>query len=213
MRLLLNKNNTIMKKIMMIAALMVATLSANAQNEVGQFSLKPTAGINIATITGDAGQKSKVGFVGGLEAEYGVAQNFGITAAFLYSMQGCKIPADKYINGGANGNANVNIDYLNIPILAQYYLTKGLAIKAGPQIGFNVRHKASYDGETVDIEKIGGINVNSVNVSIPVGISYEYKSIVLDARYNIGLTKVFKNTNEGRNSVFAITLGYKIPLN
>ena len=32
-----------MKKIMMIAAMMVATLSANAQNEVGQWSLMPKA--------------------------------------------------------------------------------------------------------------------------------------------------------------------------
>ena len=32
-----------MKKIMMIAAMMVATLSANAQNEVGQWSLQPKA--------------------------------------------------------------------------------------------------------------------------------------------------------------------------
>ena len=31
-----------MKKMMIFAAMMVATLSANAQNEVGQVTLKPT---------------------------------------------------------------------------------------------------------------------------------------------------------------------------
>jgi len=41
-----------MKKMMMIVAMMVATLSANAQNEVGQFSIQPKAGINISKITG-----------------------------------------------------------------------------------------------------------------------------------------------------------------
>ena len=46
-----------MKKMMMIAAMMVATLSANAQNEVGQFSLKPTVGLNIANITKFANSK------------------------------------------------------------------------------------------------------------------------------------------------------------
>ena len=35
----------------MIAALMVATLSASAQNEVGQITLKPTVGLNIASMT------------------------------------------------------------------------------------------------------------------------------------------------------------------
>ena len=40
-----------MKKMMIFAAMMVATLSANAQNEVGQVTLKPTVGMNIASMT------------------------------------------------------------------------------------------------------------------------------------------------------------------
>ena len=60
-----------MKKIFMMAVMAVAALTANAQNEVGQFTLMPKAGINISTITGDIlyEKKSKVGFVGGVEAE------------------------------------------------------------------------------------------------------------------------------------------------
>ena len=49
-------------------------------------------------------------------------------------------------------------------------------------------------------------------MSIPVGLSYEYESFVLDARYNIGLSKILKNTTEGRGSVFMITVGYKFAL-
>ena len=196
-----------MKKIMMIAAMMVATLSANAQNEVGQWTLMPKAGINISTITGDGDQKSKVGFVGGAEFEVGIAEKFGLDFGILYSMEGCKVPANNFING-ASGNVNLNFDYINIPILAQYYLAKGFAIKAGLQPGFNVRHKLSYDGESVNID-----GAKSFNFAIPVGLSYEYKNFVLDVRYNIGLTKVIKDTDQGRSSAFAITLGYKIPLN
>jgi hypothetical protein len=97
-----------MKKLMMIAAMMVAAMSANAQNEVGQVTLMPKAGINISTITGSGSdKKSKVGLVAGAEFEYGVAQNFDITAGVLYSMEGAKI-----------GDAKFNMDYINIPILA-----------------------------------------------------------------------------------------------
>ena len=46
-----------MKKMMMIAAMMIAAVSANAQNEVGQITLQPKAGINISTITGDYDDK------------------------------------------------------------------------------------------------------------------------------------------------------------
>jgi hypothetical protein len=112
--------------------------------------------------------------------------------------------------------------------MAQYYVIPGLAIKAGIQPGFLVRAKNKYDYEN------GGIAIhtdadikdacNKVDLSIPVGISYEYKSFVLDARYNIGLTKVYKDIDADaaelfgisnktcRNSVFQITLGYKFAL-
>lgn len=197
---------------MMIAAMMVAAISANAQNEVGQITLQPKAGINISTITGDYNdKKAKVGLVAGVEAEYGIAENFGIAFGALYSMEGCKM--DLVEAGGEGASAylakgiNINLDYINIPILAQYYPIKGLAIKAGVQPGFNVRHKASKDGDKADID-----GVKSFNFSIPVGLSYEYESFVLDARYNIGVTKLFKDADQGRNSTFSITIGYKFAL-
>ena len=195
-----------MKKIMMIAAMMVAVLSANAQNEVGQVTLQPKVGMTIATITGAGDQKAKVGLAAGVEAEFGVAQNFSITAGALYSMEGCKYNDVKF-----------NFDYIDVPVLAQYYLAKGFAAKAGLQFGFNVRHKASYDGNSIDVNdyyKALGFDtkVQSFNMSIPVGLSYEYESFVLDARYNIGVSKIFKNTDEGRGSVFMITVGYKFAL-
>ena len=193
----------------MIAAMMVAAISANAQNEVGQFTLMPKAGINISKVT-NSDSKTKVGLVAGVEAEYGIAENFGLQFGVLYSMQGDKPKV---------GSGSEKLDYINIPIMAQYYVIPGLAIKAGVQPGFLVRAKNKYDYED------GGIAIhtdadikdacNKVDLSIPVGISYEYKSFVLDARYNIGLTKVYKSDYSDkscRNSVFAITLGYKFAL-
>ncbi len=202
-----------MKKMMMIAAMMIAAVSANAQNEVGQITLMPKAGINISTMTGDIdGKKSKVGLVAGVEAEYGIAENFGLQFGVLYSMEGYKgkglaVTAQAGQMGAYVADANYNFDYINIPILAQYYVIKGLAVKAGVQPAFNVRHKASVDGEKVDVD-----GVKSFNFSIPVGLSYEYQNFVLDARYNIGVTKLYKDADQGRNSTFAITVGYKFAL-
>lgn len=198
-----------MKKQMMIAAMMIAAMSANAQNEVGQITLQPKVGLNISNITGEGDQKTKAGLVAGFEAEYGVTEKFGVAAGVLYSMEGCKARI-----GASDGNtvvasedrAKYNFDYINIPVLAQYYPIHGLAVKAGVQPAFNVRHKYSADGESVTAD-----GVKSFNLSIPVGLSYEYANFVLDARYNIGVTKIFKNTDQGYNSTFSITLGYKIP--
>ena len=174
----------------MIAIMMIAAVSANAQNEAGQASIKPMAGINLATMTKTDDSKMRVGLAAGLEFEYGVADNFGISAGVLYSMQGVKYE-----------KTTVKLDYINIPILANYYIAPGFAIKAGVQPGFNVQKK---EGD----EKLD--DVKGFALSVPVGLSYEFANVVLDARYNWGLTKAFKE-GDSKHSYFTITLGYRIP--
>ena len=98
------------------------------------------------------------------------------------------------------------MDYLNIPVLANYYVVKGLAIKAGIQPGFLLSAKA---GDT-DIKD----GCKKLDLSIPVGLSYEISDFVIDARYNLGLTKSFKgdDIDGSKHSVIQITLGYKFAL-
>lgn len=48
-------------------------------------------------------------------------------------------------------------------------------------------------------------------LSIPVGLSYEISNVVLDARYNWGVTKAFDGL-DSKNSVFQVTIGYKFQL-
>ena len=224
-----------MKKIMMIAAMMVAAISANAQNEVGQITLKPTVGLNISSVTKTDDSKVRAGFVAGVEAEYGVSENFGISAAVLYSQQGVKgndeadIDLEDFRDFGIDlgvgilsikGKETIKLDYINIPILAQYYPIKGLAVKAGIQPGFCVNKKFKVEGtasvgpnanQSFNEEYKITEGIKSFQFAIPVGISYEYQNFVLDARYNIYLTKAYKE-GDGRNSTFAITLGYKFAL-
>ena len=195
-----------MKKFFMIAAMMVAALTVNAQNEAGQITIQPKVGMNLSTLSED-GSKMKVGLAAGVEAEYGVAENFGIAVGALYSMQGAKVE---------NSDLKMLLDYINVPIVAQFYPIKGLAIKAGAQFGFNVRSKISDGDHSVKMEdffKAEGINAKqkSLDISIPVGISYEISNIVIDARYNFGLTKVMDPFKD-KNRVFQLTVGYKFGL-
>ena len=74
----------------MIAALMVASLSASAQ-EVGAF-IKPMAGATLSTMTGDLDDlKMKIGFTGGVELGYQFHEMFALTAGALYTMQGARV--------------------------------------------------------------------------------------------------------------------------
>ena len=214
----------IMKKIMMIAAMMLMSIGAFAQNEGGQVTLKPTVGLNIASMTKFDYSKVRPGLIAGIEAEYGVAENFGLTAGLFYSMQGVKQDYSESatvdgIRYSAGAKTTYKLDFLNIPILAQYYVVPGLAFKAGIQPGFCVSKKyslevsASAAGESGSGTVSGKIEdgVKGFAFAIPVGISYEYQRFVLDARYNIGVTKAFKD-GDPRHNVFSVTLGYKFEL-
>ena len=95
-----------MKKMMMIAAMMLMSIGAFAQNEVGQVTLKPMVGMNLATMTKVDDSKMRVGLTAGVEAEYGVAQNFSVTAGLLYSMQGVK----------NEGTADIDLSFLGYDV-------------------------------------------------------------------------------------------------
>lgn len=65
------------------------------------------------------------------------------------------------------------------------------------------------EGAWEDYEYTDTDGMKKLDLSIPIGLSYEFSNIVLDARYNLGLTKIVEHV-KAKNSVFMLTLGYKI---
>ncbi len=201
-----------MKKVLMLVMTLCAAITMNAQNEEGEATLQVKGGMNIATLAGDADAKWKISYAAGLEFEYGLTEQFGLVGGILYSDQGEK--DDK-------NNMKLNLGYVNVPLMVQFYPVKGLALKTGVQLGFLASKKAKIDGNKVDFDKLEAMGIipsefRKFDLAIPMGISYEYERFVLDARYNLGLLGIFKETagyDTFRNSVFQITLGYKIPFN
>ena len=202
-----------MKKLLVMAAMVLSSVGAFAQYSAGDFTIQPKVGLNCSSFTDGDGLKYKAGFVGGVEAEYHVSPLIGISGGLLYSMQGTKVDSEE-------GDVKYNFDYLNIPILANVYVAKGLALKAGIQPAFKLSAKAKANGVSIDFDKLadaaedligGKTKAKSFDFAIPVGISYEYMNFCLDARYNIGLTKV-ADLSDSHNSVFQLTLGYKFKL-
>ena len=82
----------------------------------------------------------------------------------------------------------------------------------------NLNYKLENDGKELNT---ADDLVKSFDLAIPVGLSYEFPfGLVLDARYTLGLTKIFdeeKFQNNGydldsKNLTFQFTLGYKFSL-
>ena len=186
-----------MKKVLLsIAALFTVATYASAQ-ETG-FGFGPKVGINLSNQTLLDGDY-KTGLTAGVFADYRFSNLFALSADVLYSRQGTK-----------GEGVKVKTDNLNIPILANFYLVKGLAVKAGIQPGFLLSGKAvaKGDGHT-EKEDISGA-LHGADFAIPIGISYDCPfGIILEARYNIGVSNVLSTEGTSRNSVFALTVGYR----
>lgn len=198
-----------MKKTFLLALMALFTSVASfAQQSVGSLTIQPKIGLNVANVSDGDGTDNRIGLALGAEFEYRLTPIFSLSAGALYSMQGCKGTAED--DDGNTGDVSLKLDYINVPILANVYVVKGLAIKLGIQPGFNVRHKASATVSGVNVTtNLPGIK--SVDFSIPIGVSYEFNRFVIDGRYNLGVTKLIDGA-DSKHSVFEFTFGYKFAL-
>ena len=204
-----------MKKLVLVLSIMLFSVGTYAQHAVGTLTIQPKVGLNISNYTKSDGADSRIGLAMGAEFESQITNNFSLSVGALYSQQGAKV-ASIDASTGINVKATFKTDYINIPIMANVYVAQGLAIKAGIQPGFNIKsgYSASAKGVTVSGSLSDfGVNVQTIDFSVPVGLSYEYKNLVFDGRYNIGLTNVVKDDiDNSKHSVFQFTVGYKFNL-
>jgi hypothetical protein len=195
-----------MKKTLMMLIMGLVALTAGAQNtlhETGSFTVQPKIGIGAGHVsgewTGGGEAKGKTGFLFGVEGEYYLTSKFSAALGVNYAEQGWIFE----YSGGAEDKYKLN--YVNVPLIANYYVSEGLALKAGVQLGFLTSAKLN----SKDIKD----DTKSTAISIPIGISYEIQNIVVDARYNIGASKVNKTgSKDQRSDLFLVTVGYKFSL-
>lgn len=175
-----------MKKIMFIA--LVAFLSTTAVNAQTTFGVK--AGVNFANLSGDDVEEadSRTSFHLGLIAEIMLSENFAVQPEVLYSGQGAE-----------EGDMTLKLDYITIPVMLKYYVSNGLSIEAGPQVGFNVLAEA--EGE--DIEDV------KTDIGAGLGLGYALnQGIFFQARYNFGFSDIVEDV-DAKNGVFQLSLGYR----
>ena len=196
---------------MILAIMMVATIAAKAQFEPGTFTLQPKVGFNLSEISAKD-SKFKAGLVAGLEGQYQINNWFALSAGLLYTQEGTKIK---------DSELKFNLEYLNIPVMAKFYVAKGLSLNAGLQLGFMTKGKLKGYGYNDDIKSI----CNKADFSIPLSIAYEFTNgLSFEARYTGGLTNVIKEETikaaglsykwekDNKNEVFMLTVGYKFEL-
>ena len=146
-----------------------------------------------------------------------VNDELSLAAGLMFTNQGFK--ADNYLELPGSANVSVKMDsyYTAVPITINYYLFEGLAIKAGLQPAFRVKTNIKVDDVKKDLDDAlellfpnKEVELSKFDLSIPVGLSYEFQNVTLDVRYNYGLINVFRHVDQSsHNSVLSATLGYK----
>jgi len=207
-----------MKKLLIAALLVVSSTAAMAQKEVGTATISPKIGVNFSTINNDViyyegmngqetmGAEFKIGFTVGAEYQQQLYKRFAASIGLFYSMQGTCFDVSKLNDSEYDiSGMKQTFHYINMPIMAVFYLARNFSVKAGVQAGYLFAARMGGT-DNIDIFK-------RIDFSIPIGVAYEYKNVIVDLRYCHGLSRLYKYTDDaGCNRNVSITLGYNFDL-
>lgn len=200
-----------MRKLLLSAAIAVFGFTAMNAQEV-KFGAK--AGVNFATIGGDSENvDSRTSFHLGGVAEIVISDKFSVQPELLFSSQGAKSEYSEDLGelGSFKVEENLKLNYLNLPIIAKYYVTDGLSIEAGPQLGFllSADYDVEVDGES-DEQDVKD-NFKSIDFGAGFGLGYKLENgLNFNLRYNLGLSNISDTDGDFsiQNNVFQISVGY-----
>lgn len=183
-----------MKKL--IASLLITIgLSATVFAQKPSFGLK--IGANFASLSEDLAGDDITGFHAGL-VFHAPLKKYGVMVEALYSREGAE---------------DLELDYINVPVMATYEIIPGLRAHLGPQFKVNVNAEADLLAGQID----GSINesfeedVKDLNFDGVVGLEYRIPiiGIFAQARYVFGLGDLGVDEVKATQNIFQLSVGYR----
>ena len=214
-----------MRKIVLLIIMAVCGLS---QVRGQDFGVK--AGYNYSTFSGETSSLSTIeglsGFyIGGL-VELPISNVLSIQPELIFSRQGVALRQGLEKSGIRIeiNNADIRLDYLNIPVMAKVNLGP-LFLQGGVQFGFLV-NKPKVDSYIANVylrNLLDKDSYNSFDFGVGAGLGFNLnRRLFVEARYTHSLTNVFdpnddyfkasgigSNNNNFKNAVLSIGLGMK----
>lgn len=110
-------------------------------------------------------------------------KNWGLTVEPGFMSKGGSIQNDE---------TKLKLNYLQMPILADYYLNDRISISFGPELAYLLSSQIKIDGNSIDAQKVYD---QKFELSGVVGLNFELESnIDLGVRYSHGLTHISEIT-------------------
>jgi len=138
--------------------------------------------------------------VGGI-VEIALSDQFSLQPEILFSSKGVKdieVP-DSY---------NFVLNYIDIPVMAKYYVAEGFSLEVGPQLGILTSAKITDGNNSEDMKEY----VESTEFALGVGMGYGMENgFFVNVRYNLGLSDIDKDTTDNdyvKNNVIQFSVGY-----
>lgn len=170
-----------------------------------QISIGLKGGMNLSSLKGanfnSIDFEYKTGYHGGVYGNIHLGKKIGIQSEILYSTQGGSV--DDGLQAG-----DIDLNYLNVPLMLRYSGKSGFYLEAGPQFGFRTNE--------VDFGDFSG-TVNQSDLSICGGVGYMgIFPFGAGLRYNLGLSKTGElDTSEVmgadlKNGVFQLSIYWQL---
>jgi len=199
-----------MKKVLLIAAslVLVFAFAAMAQDAApaGKMYYGLKAGLGMANASGDSveapagwDKKARMGFAGGGVIGFDLSPTFKAQIEALYMMKGVK-----YENGDIT--ESIKNDYLEFPVTFHFVPAMNGNVKprffAGPYLGLLLSSKYKQEGYAddssnyeIDIKD----QMKSTEFGATFGAGVDINALTFDLRYDLGLSKIMKETADGQS--------------
>ncbi len=177
--------------------------------------------------------KTKTGIIAGLDLQYQAMPSVAVSLGGFYTKMGSTYD-DTDLSEASPGsydvyaNSRFDLHYISIPLMGHFFVARGLSINGGVQAAFLFSNNIKSDLTQVTIGKDGsytytgpGQTLNEENtyakkfeLAIPLGFSYEYENVVIDIRYHMGLTQIYKSPLDqgNKNRGLVLSAGYKFDM-
>lgn len=177
----------VMKKAFVI---LIALLFFNSSYGQVRFGLK--AGGNVANIDGFDNHKMKLGISVGPALQVNLAELFFMQPELLYSIKGTRSSLTQ------NNSETLNLNYINLPVLFGYRVSKSFSVKLGPEIGHLLSAKSKFDGSSTDVSD----SFKDFDFGGDLALAFAFKKLSVDLRYNYGFNHLIHGIFEEQNGNF-----------
>ncbi len=194
-------------KTKLVSLVIAVMIISTAHSQI--FSLGIKGGANINKLSGQPfSDQFSYGYHVGAFSTIGLGDKWGIQPEVLFNESSSDTSSqfsNIYTDLSLNNLSKVKLNYLTIPILLNYKLTKIITLQAGPQFGILLNQNVSVVESGKEAFKDG-------NFSLVGGLQLKLAMFRVYGRYIIGLTNLndIDNSDKWTGQGFQVGVGFAI---